>query len=513
MRVLLVNPPPYAIVEPVYDRPAYPRTSLACLAAYLREHGVDVHVLDCKYDRLGFDEALEHIERLAPQVVGFTGLTNEVLQAARLAALVKELDPSIVTVMGDVHMSALPEQTLRETPAFDYGVVGEGEETLRELVEQLAAGGDEPITAKGVAYLAGDTYVFNGSRDNLDVSALPMPAWDLFRPAEHYILQTSRGCPFHCSFCMNPAGRVVRARTPAQVLDELELLLELGAAESVYFGDEIFTVKRERVATLCAGMIERGLHRRLKWSCQTHVNTVDVGLAHLMRAAGCDWVGLGIETADEDKMTRMGKGINRERVMRAVSAMRSAGLRFHGFFILGQPNETYESARATIDFAVEMNPDGIVFGIMVPYPGTRVHALAERDAGGYVNLSSNWNDYNKQIGHAVEFTGIERRRLERLQMLGYLRVFVQNGRTLELLRMVPRFTTLALHMVLKQLGFGPERVHARPVSPPPRQSPRGSPRSLSRRSSRRPPQTPSRPAARGVSPRSPKVRLNVLGSG
>lgn len=469
MRVLLINPPPYAIVEPEYDRPAYPRTSLACLAAYLRERDVDVHVLDCKYERLGFDEAMAQVEGLAPELVGFTGLTNEILQAAALAARIKQLDPAIVTVMGDVHISALPEQTLRELPVFDYGVVGEGEQTLAELVAQLAAG--ERVSVPGVAYLDQGEYVFGGPRETLDVRGLPMPAWDLFRPASHYILQTSRGCPFRCAFCMNPAGRKVRARTPAQVLDELEALVARGTVESIYFGDEIFTVNRPRIVELCAGMIERGLHRRLRWSCQTHVNTIDEALARTMRAAGCEWVGLGIESADEATMKSMGKGIDRARVMRAVAALRRAKLRFHAFFILGQPNETHASAKATIDFAVEMNPDGAVFGIMVPYPGTRVRALAERGEGGYARLSSNWNDYNKQIGHAVEFRAIERRQLERLQMRGYVRVYVENGRTLELLRMVPRFTTLALHMMLKQLGLGRERVSP-PPSPPPRQSPK-----------------------------------------
>ena len=162
MRVLLVNPPPYAIVEPVYDRPAYPRTSLACLAAYLRARDVNVHVLDCKYDRLDLDEAVAQIERVGPDLVGLVGLTNEVLQAARLAERVKARNPAIVTVMGDVHMSALPERTLREAPALDYGVVGEGEETLYELIQQLEAG--QRVTARGVAYLAGDVYVYNGAR-------------------------------------------------------------------------------------------------------------------------------------------------------------------------------------------------------------------------------------------------------------------------------------------------------------------------------------------------------------
>ena len=462
MRVLLINAPPHAIVEPEYDRPAYPRTSLACLAGYLREHGVDVDVLDCKFDRLDHDEGVAEALARRPDVVGLTALTNEIRAAARFAAALKDADPSIVTVVGDAHASALPERTLREMPSFDFVVIGEGERTLLELVRAIESGSARRLP--GVAFLDADEFVRGEPRETLDASELPMPAWDLFRPAAHYIPQTSRGCPFACRFCMNPAGRKVRARTPARMLDEIALLCRLGA-KSVYFGDEIFTVKRRRIVEFCLGMIERGLSERIAWSCQTHVNTIDVELARLMRAAGCEWVGLGVETADETAMKTMGKGIDRDRVRRAVAAVREARLPFHAFFILGQPDETRESAAATIDFAVEMNPDGPVFGIMVPYPGTEVGALAARGQGGYLALSADWNDYNKQIGHAVEFAGVDRRTLERMQMLGYLRVYLENGRTLELLRMVPRFTVLAVHMMLKQLGFGRAREPAKPRKP------------------------------------------------
>jgi radical SAM superfamily enzyme YgiQ (UPF0313 family) len=457
MRILLVNPPVHRVVEPVYDRPSYPRTSLACLAGFLRARGLDVHVLDCKYDRLLFREAMDRVRRLAPDVVGFTGLTNEIKQAGRFAELVKAHDPSIVTVMGDVHMSALPERTLREFPAFDYGVIGEGEQTLYELCTEL---GGEP-RANGVCFLRRDgSFVSNGARELIDVSELPMPAWDLFRPAEHYMPQTSRGCPFACHFCMNPAGRKVRARTPEQMLDELEILLSLGRVRSVYFGDEIFTVQRARILAFCDGMIERGYHRRLRWSCQTHVNTIDRELAERMRESGCESVGLGIETADENAMRALGKGIDRARVTKTAGMLREAGLPFNAFFILGQPNETIESAEETIRFAIEMNAHGTVFGIMVPYPGTRVGELAARGEGGYAQLSADWNDYNKQIGHAVEFVNVPRKTLERMQMLGYLKVYLYNRRVFELLRLVPKVATLAVHMMWKQLT--PDRPRLAP---------------------------------------------------
>jgi radical SAM superfamily enzyme YgiQ (UPF0313 family) len=454
-KLLLVNPPAHQIVEPVYDCPKYPRTSLACLAGYLRERDIDVHVLDCKYDRLDFTDALDAVQALRPDLVGFCGMTNEIKQSARLAGLIKAAVPGTTTVVGDVHVSALPEQTLREFPEFDYGVVGEGEETLFELMLQLSA--DGPVEALGVCHLTPDgEFAFGGERPKIsNVAALPLPAWDMFRPAEEYIPQTSRGCPFACNFCMNPGGRLVRDRTPEQVTEEIEMLLDLGGIKSLFFGDEIFTVHRERAYEICQRMIERGIHRKITWSCQTHVNAIDRDLAVLMREANCEWVGLGIESGDEAILRGMGKGTNRDRVMRTVDMVKEVGLPFHAFIVLGQPDETIESARMTIDLAIRMNPDAPVFGIMVPYPGTEVARMAAAGERGYRLLSTDWNDYNKQIGNALGFEHITRKQLQRLQMMGYLKVYLFNFRILEALRMAPRFTRTALAMIRQQLAPAP----------------------------------------------------------
>ena len=137
MKVLIVNPPAHKIIEPEYDRPAYPRTALACLASYLRAKNIDVHVLDCKFDRISLDEGFQFIKQLMPDIVGFTAFTNEIMQAAEMAKRVKESFPAMKTVIGSVHLTSLPEQTLREFPQFDFGVVGEGEITFYELICNL----------------------------------------------------------------------------------------------------------------------------------------------------------------------------------------------------------------------------------------------------------------------------------------------------------------------------------------------------------------------------------------
>ncbi len=152
-----------------------------------------------------------------------------------------------------------------------------------------------------------------------------------------------------------------------------------------------------------------------------------------MKASNCSVVGLGVETGDEEKLKKMGKGISVSKIMKAVNIMKKAGLEFKAFFILGQPDETYESAKETINFAVKINPTMPIFGIMVPYPGTKIAEMVKKGEGGYSLITNDWNDYNKQIGNAVSLKSVTRSQLERLQFTGYLKVFIYNLRFIDLL--------------------------------------------------------------------------------
>ncbi|MBF0342000.1 MAG: B12-binding domain-containing radical SAM protein [Magnetococcales bacterium] len=449
-RIVLVNPPPFQRRE-IYDTPNFPRIALASLAAYLRERHWDVQVLDCKFDLMELDEAVRRIMQLTPQIIGVTAMTNEIKQAASLVELLKQQIPEITALVGGIHVSSLPEQTLREFPAFDFGVLGEGEETLHAWLTQWS--GATPITTPGVCWIDEEkNYHTTGPRPMLpDLDLLPMPAWDLFRPAEFYIIQSSRGCPFSCQFCTNQWGRKVRARDPEKVLDELAWLADHMAPPSIFFADEIFTIHRKRAETLLQGMIARQLHKRLSWECQTHVNAIDEDLARLMRESNCGMVGLGIESGNEITLKNMGKGITKQRILDAAQALKQAKLPFTSFFILGQPDETPNSARETVRFAVELNPTVPVFGIMVPYPGTRIWHMMEQGEGGYIRTTSDWNDFNKQIGNAVTFVGISRRQMEWMQLLGYLKVFIYNGRILDLMRFARTYYKTGLAVLKKIL--------------------------------------------------------------
>lgn len=458
-KVVLVNPPPFEILEPEYDTPRFGRPGLAYLAGYLRQReGYSVDIIDAKFERLGFESTLQRTLQKNPDLVGFGAFTCEVRPAAYLANRIKRLNPKIFTVIGGVHVTAIPEQTLQEFPQFDFGVYGEGEVTFSELCEALR---NRRVLEdiRGLAVRRENEIVLNPPRERIaDQDTIPFPAWDLLPRAEEYILMTQRGCPFNCLFCMNPNGRVARPRSIQNFMEELEMVLNRYRPKEIRFGDELFSVNMDRTHQLLDAMIGAGVHRRVRWYAQTHVHFVDTPLLKKMKQAGARVIGVGIETGDAEILRQMGKGTTREMILKAVHAAKEARLPFTTYFILGHPHESIESIKNTIGLAVKINPTFPTFGIMVPYPGTEVARLAAQGEGGYRLRSTNWDDYDKQIGGALEFAGLSRTAIEKLQLWAYLKVFLGNCRYGDLIKFCWRYRREGFALLKKILSERQEKI-------------------------------------------------------
>lgn len=439
-KVVLVNPPPFQVLEPEYDTPIFGRVGLAYLAGYLRQFdGFDVQIIDAKLERLSFDETVRRALAAQPDLVGLGAFTCEIKPAARVSQLLKAADPRIKTVIGGVHVTAIPEHTLREFPTFDVGVHGEGEVTFHELCAALREGGSLD-GMPGTVLRTESGIVVNHSRDRIaDQDSIPLPAWDLLPRAEQYMLMTQRGCPFNCLFCMNPNGRTARTRSIQNLMHELVTILDRYQPSDIRFGDELFSVNMDRTHELLDAMIAAGVQKRMTWMAQTHVHFVDFPLLVKMKQAGARRIGMGIETGDAEVLKATGKGSTPEMILKAGAAAKQAGLPIETYFILGHPNETLASMKRTVDLAVKLNPETPIFGIMVPFPGTEVGRLAAAGEAGYRLRSTNWDDYDKQIGGALEFANLSRNRIERLQMWAYFKVFLANGRFVDLVKFCWRY--------------------------------------------------------------------------
>ncbi len=461
LRIVLVNPPVLAVFEPWYDTPDFGRIALACLAAYLRQHGYsNIKIVDAKFERMGFDKCLAEILAFGPDVVGYTAFTNEIKPAAYVAAKLKQVKPHILNIIGGVHLTSIPAKTMQEFAMFDIGVIGEGEETLLEIVRAYEA--KLPlIDIAGTIYRTTDGGLQQGPvRERImDQDSLPIPAWDLMKPAGTYYVQTLRGCPFNCLFCMNPNGRIARKRSVRLIIEELEYIINTFHPERISFGDELFSVDMPRTHALLDAMIEKGIGQKVKWDVQTHVRYVDAAMFKKFRLANVDRVEMGIETGDEASLKKMGKGTNLKMIEDAYKAARAEKVKIGTFFILGQPNESSESIKNTIKLAVKINPELPMFGLMTPYPGTAIADMAAKAEGGYKLLSTDWDEYNKQIGGALAFKNISRRQLEFYQSYAYLMVYIKNFRLRALFSFILTYRVGIYKFIKKVIGGKQKMMH------------------------------------------------------
>jgi len=392
IRCLLINP-----FYPISETPS-PPLGLAFLAGALARASITVDLADFVVYPYNRDRLRQYLSDFNPHVVGVTAVTMTVDEALKIVADVKSLMPSAITVMGGPHVSFCAAQTLAHALALDIVVKGEGEQSLVDLCRAVDSNGSlKPIA--GIAFRNGQGIVETEPRELADVNALAPPARHLLPLGRYRALgmpismTSSRGCPFHCIFCVGRkmVGAKVRYRDPHQVVDELAELAQYGFHQ-INLADDLFTANRKRCHAVCDEIMRRGLV--ISWTAFARVDTVDEDLLRHMRAAGCHAVSFGIETADPDILKTIRKGITLAQATEAVRMCRRAGMTAFASFILGLPGETAETVQRTIDFARNLEADGLAYGfhLLAPFPGTRVRDHLQDY--GLTLLTNDWRDYH-----------------------------------------------------------------------------------------------------------------------
>lgn len=376
MKVLLVNPP----VASVAAKISTPPLGLCYLTASLKAAGHDALILDADALDLTTAAAADEVKRHSPDVLGVTAMTPTVEAAWDLIRAARGHAPKVI--LGGPHVSAVEAKVFEEAAGLiDAAVLGEGEETLPRLLNSMAAGRDEPIPG-----------VLRPGRDDpperprvRDLNALPFPEraslpagvyrHPLFGDDPVTAMITSRGCPYRCVFCdKRVCGATFRPRTPENVLAEIEEIALNQGVRRIIIYDDLFTLDRNRVISICKGIIDRGLN--ITWKCEGRVNRTDAETLSWMRRAGCELIAYGVETAKPSGLEFLRKDITPEQARDAFRLTREAGIRTLGYFLLGIPGETMEDELKTVRFAVEIGADYAQFGILSPLPGTPLYDLA-----------------------------------------------------------------------------------------------------------------------------------------
>ncbi len=444
MRIALVHPPPASEFDKHWAR--FPVLGLAYLAASLRRAGHEVILLDGKLAELTVDQICERIRVERPDLVGITCMTVEYPMAVRIATQVKER-AAVPIVLGGAHVNAVTTLALEECEHFDYGCVGEGEYMIHELIEALE-GGRAMDDVPGLLLRREGAVAFNGTRPYpKDYDDLPFPAWDLFQMGDQVPILTHRGCPFKCNFCGHNSGFNARFRTPANVIEEIGQIVERYQPRIIRFEDETFGLNQRRTKEILGGIIERGYHRRVRFSAQTRVDRIDEEFMALMKEANFQTLELGVESGNPIILKASGKAITLEQVERAVGMARAAGLTVWCKFILGHPFENVDTVRDTVNFIARINPDQLSVSIMTPFPGTPIHDMAVRGEGGYRLMQKGWGSYDKYSSGVLDLDDISLGQLKFYQMWCYANMYIRNRRVADLLELVGSHHRLAAEMM------------------------------------------------------------------
>jgi anaerobic magnesium-protoporphyrin IX monomethyl ester cyclase len=399
MHVLFLQPGYQKRVEHTSLISVVPPLELASCAALVRHRlrGTQVTIIDGNVLGLSVSALVEQAIALNPDVVVLHAATHTIKAAGRVAALLQERAP--IVLLGS-HGTALPSETLAEFPGFSLIVRGEPEETL---VEWLGVWQDphQWEQVKGLSFGRGDGTVATPNRQLLEsLDSLPTPARDLL-PNDLYsspyarrvtALRTTRGCPGQCTFCDSHLiyGCGTRTRTPAAVVDEFGECDSRWGTDYVAIIDHTFTADKSFVAAVCEELIERGLHRRMRWVCNTRVDMLEDGLVALMRKAGCLQVGLGIEAGDDRRLQELRKGVTESQLETAIAALKRHGIIAMGYAIIGFPSDTEETIARTRERLFHFDPHVLQLSFATPLPGSGLWRQANREKR---LLSTDWDDY------------------------------------------------------------------------------------------------------------------------
>ncbi|MCS7114305.1 MAG: radical SAM protein [Nitrososphaerota archaeon] len=395
VKVALVNPP---LLPGMFKHHPLVPLGLAYLTSVLEKAGYEVKVFDCPPLGLKHGELIKMLTEFSPDFVGITCMTMMYPSAVQVATMVKENLPDTIVGVGGPHVTFYDEETLRECPSVDLVVRGEGEQTILEIAACIKEK-RKLSNVEGITLRENGKIIRTPERpliQNLD--ALPYPAYHLF-PMDSYRIYgnkimpiiTSRGCPFQCSFCVTSrmVGKKFRARSPENVVDELEWLVKEHDADAVCFYDDTLTLDKKRIIEICNIIRKRKIN--VVWDCQTRVDQISLEVLEGMAKAGCQLVSFGVESGSNKVLGKIGKGTTVEQNKKAVMLAKKVGLLVAVSVIIGYPGETVETVNETLKFLWETKPDDVYICFATPYPGTKLRKMI-KDMGW--EISNDWSKYD-----------------------------------------------------------------------------------------------------------------------
>jgi anaerobic magnesium-protoporphyrin IX monomethyl ester cyclase len=397
MKILMLNPPYFPMFSRASRSPAVTKSStlyypffLAYATGVLEDNCFDVELVDAPAEGLDRQKTIEKIQQLKPTLVVCETSTPSIENDMEVISEIKKATATFIIAVG-THVSALPDETLKQNPSLDAIARHEYEYTIRDLATAIRENGiDTDLSIiDGLSFRKnGDIYHCPDRPFIENLDELPFVSKVYKKHLRHCMnsyfyganlhpiaaILSGRGCPHMCAYCVYPqtmTGHRYRLRSVNNVVDELEYInKELPVIREVFIEDDTLTVDSRRAMAISQEIINRGLN--IKWSTNSRADA-DFETMRLMHKAGCRLLCVGFESSSQEVLDKLHKHIKQDGYMKFRKDAARAGLLLHGCFMYGNEGETYQTMHQTLELAKRLNCDSSQFYPIMVYPGTRAY--------------------------------------------------------------------------------------------------------------------------------------------
>ena len=399
---------------------------LAHAASLLKSKDNDVKLIDAIAQKADEQKVMDEIIAYNPSLIVAETSTPSFDNDIRIASEIKKRIPNSSIALCGAHASTYAKEILTKYEVISYILMGEYEYTLLDLANKLKNSGNLR-NILGLAFKSNQAVVINKPRSTIkNLDDLPWPEREesvIYKyndgfaglPLPNVQMCSSRGCPFHCIFCLWPqvlyGEHKYRKRDPVKVVDEMDWLIKKFNFKAVYFDDDVFNISKPHVVGICKEIIKRNI--KVPWAVMARADLMDEKLLSLMNEAGLFAIKYGIESANNNILRTCKKNLNLLYAKKMIKHTKGLGIKVHLTFCLGLPGETKQTIADTVNFIDETRPDSLQFSFATPFPGTSYFRYLEKKG---VSLSKNLADYdgnNKYMGALQDLINLDLERLKR----------------------------------------------------------------------------------------------------
>lgn len=405
-----------------------PPVNLMYLSSYLKKTGYNTKILDLEIEN---EKVLDSILKESKiKIFGIGGVTSLFPEVKRIAEKIKSYDKEKIIIYGGSHATAIKEEILNLSP-MDFVVYGEGEETLKELLDFHYLKGQSLVKIKGICYRYKNKIIMNKPRQFINnIDTLPFPDhnainYKKYRPSLHRAIGypfatmiTSRGCPFKCKYCGTQTifGETIRFRSVNSIIKEIKYLKKKYKIKNIIFWDDTITLNEKRMIELCKKMEKLDI----RWSCNTRPDVIDLQLLNYMKKAGCKIIFYGVESSNEKILNKLGRNIKLSLIKKTIRLTKKAGIRCTASMMIGTPFDTEKIIYKNIDYMIDLDPDFAFFSPFAPHPGTCIYEYCVKK-----KIIPKWKEWIKlhfegiPLNHPTACPNLNRQKLQRLLEFAY----------------------------------------------------------------------------------------------